>query len=408
MQAYKSYSKEEVDAAIFPLRDRFEPPVLVALKAVGDKYSLEQLKTLASLAEKLPGPGERHDIHAFLKDAPPASEQIHSYVDDLDERRDIIREWLKEGDELNAAILSVVMVAPLDQLRNLRNQLLLYTEHFKPMRKQLIKDLRDCCALVMMTYLPKGGLPPKGLQSLSRPPSTAGSSSPPIPRSGSATKDAKTRDRHKCIIAGTSDTQGAHIFPYAKSSNFRASYMKTMLAQWWGQDQANRWADLIRSKGETAQNRLSLNHQIRWWWDRAKFAFKPLRQVGNTIVIQFHWLKQSELKPDSSINSGFMEETGLAGESGARWGKGFVLHESGHSVKTGQIFTITAKNQDDLPSFDLLQLQWDLHRVAAMCGAANVTDEDLENLDFDGPGLDILLKEVKAEQEFSGHGEASE
>ncbi|PLB48975.1 hypothetical protein P170DRAFT_436648 [Aspergillus steynii IBT 23096] len=35
-----------------------------------------------------------------------------------------------------------------------------------------------------------------------------------------------------------------------------------------------------------------------------------------------------------------------------------------------------------LPSFDILNRQWMLNRIAALCGAADVTDEQPEDEDF--------------------------
>ena len=35
-----------------------------------------------------------------------------------------------------------------------------------------------------------------------------------------------------------------------------------------------------------------------------------------------------------------------------------------------------AEDPDNLSSWDLLQLQWDLHRIAAKCGAGEASDED--------------------------------
>jgi len=47
------------------------------------------------------------------------------------------------------------------------------------------------------------------------------------------------------------------------------------------------------------------------------------------------------------------------------------------------MITITTENPDTnpLPSFELLQMQWILHRLVAISGAADVTDEELEDED---------------------------
>jgi len=47
------------------------------------------------------------------------------------------------------------------------------------------------------------------------------------------------------------------------------------------------------SEAETAQNGLSMNFHLHYWFDNAKFALKPLRRTDNSITVQWHWLKPS-------------------------------------------------------------------------------------------------------------------
>ncbi|CAK7564432.1 MAG: hypothetical protein SEPTF4163_002323, partial [Sporothrix epigloea] len=66
------------------------------------------------------------------------------------------------------------------------------------------------------------------------------------------------------------------------------------------------------------------------------------------------------------------------------WGPQPVAHrKSGLPLRTGQIFTIRAENPEDLPSFELLDMQWNLLRVAAMSGAAEAEDAPPEEEDED-------------------------
>lgn len=45
-------------------------------------------------------------------------------------------------------------------------------------------------------------------------------------------------------------------------------------------------------------------------------------------------------------------------------------------VQTGQLYTVHADNPAHLPSFELLEMQWNLMRVGVMCGAADVDEND--------------------------------
>lgn len=96
----------------------------------------------------------------------------------------------------------------------------------------------------------------------------------------------------------------------------------------WGDKQADELSKLFQERSvlESPQNLLSLNHQIHWWFDSAKLAFKPLRSnpSDGSVEVQFHWLKSSRLRPSQKLDlyglaavSRVLDDAGL--ESG-RWG----------------------------------------------------------------------------------------
>jgi len=120
-----------------------------------------------------------------------------------------------------------------------------------------------------------------------------------------------------------------------------------------------------------------MNHQIHHWFDNARFALKPLRRPDdNSIVVQWHWLKVTAFRPKDRTSrfdstASILESAGLTDKS---WGACLAHRESGVPIRTGQVFTIRAEDAADLPSWDLLELSWNLLRVAAICGAANADD----------------------------------
>lgn len=114
-------------------------------------------------------------------------------------------------------------------------------------------------------------------------------------------------------------------------------------------------------------------------------ALKPLRKIDNGVVVQWHWLKQTTLKPKTLIadDDDFLGRAGLVDQA---WGEQLAHRRSGMVLKTGQTFTIMADNPDDVPSFELLEMHWDLLRIAAISGAAGLVAEDY--LDDDEHGDD--------------------
>lgn len=65
-------------------------------------------------------------------------------------------------------------------------------------------------------------------------------------------------------------------------------------------------------------------------------------------------------------------------------------------MRTGQTFLLRADQPEDLPSYELLELHWAFQRMAAIYGAAGVSDEYYEDYGcLDERGYD---EEVAAKQ----------
>jgi hypothetical protein len=143
-----------------------------------------------------------------------------------------------------------------------------------------------------------------------------------------------------------------------------------------------------------------MSHQLHFWFDNAKFALKPLRQSSGEVVVQWHWLKKPVLKPKVVIRTGYdpLLQAGLIDQN---WGDCLAHRKSGMPIRTGQTFTIRAENPEDLPSWDLLQLQWDLLRVAAICGAADVTDDYYDSDDDHAQDETVTARQIEI---FALHG----
>jgi hypothetical protein len=56
------------------------------------------------------------------------------------------------------------------------------------------------------------------------------------------------------------------------------------------------------------------------------------------------------------------------------------------NIRTGQTFLLRADNPEDKPSWELLEMQWNLLRVAAICGAADVTEDYYDDTEPEGWG----------------------
>lgn len=166
------------------------------------------------------------------------------------------------------------------------------------------------------------------------------------------------------------------IFPNA----IHSPNLLSMMDFFWGTEAAARLSTLIRDPVflKSAQNMLSLNRQLSWWYQSGRIAFKPLRKTDtNSLIIQFHWLKKSKLEPaqlftDNMSFLGVMEAAGIAdcdGEGIKGWGRHCFSSYSGLGMETGHIYRLCKHFEIEPPNFEILQLSWDLLRVAAICGA---------------------------------------
>ncbi|AEO60616.1 hypothetical protein MYCTH_2309977 [Thermothelomyces thermophilus ATCC 42464] len=180
-----------------------------------------------------------------------------------------------------------------------------------------------------------------------------------------------------------------------------------MLNIFWGPEKTQAWRQMFEDANitQSAKNGISMNHQIHFWFDNARFALKPLRETPEGVVVQWHWLKRSVLKPLVDIRPD--QDTLLqAGITDQNWGDNLAHRKSGVRIRTGQTFLIRANKPEDRVSWDLLEMQWNLLRVAAISGAADVTDD---YYDYDEPDERAYDAEVAAKQRviLAEHGTAA-
>ncbi len=206
--------------------------------------------------------------------------------------------------------------------------------------------------------------------------------SSPLRRSRVAVKAAKERDENKCCLSEVPDPDAAHIFSFSGTSEKSRDQLARLLC-FWGEEKYRAWEALYSDESitESAQNILCLNKQLHSWWGSARFALKPLppkpESDKNEISLAFYWLPTSEYRLSNPpiLRDEAIHRLG-AGSNGSNWGPALLSHHKGGlPIESGHIFTIRARNPADLPNRELLELQWHLLRVAAMCGAADAYDE---------------------------------
>ncbi|KAK0705611.1 hypothetical protein B0H67DRAFT_637783 [Lasiosphaeris hirsuta] len=156
-----------------------------------------------------------------------------------------------------------------------------------------------------------------------------------------------------------------------------------------GSEKSTAWRRMFENADitQSAKNGISMSHQIHFWFDNARFALKPLSETPEGVVVQWHWLKRSILKPLTYIrpNEDILHQAGVMDQN---WGDNLAHRESGMRIRTGQTFLLRADKPEDKPS-------WDLQCVAALCGAADVTDD---YYDYEDPDERCCDEAVAAKQ----------
>ncbi|KAL6818024.1 hypothetical protein J3E69DRAFT_358259 [Trichoderma sp. SZMC 28015] len=71
---------------------------------------------------------------------------------------------------------------------------------------------------------------------------------------------------------------------------------------------------------------------------------------------------------------------------------------SGLHLLTGQTFILKSKNPDHIPDFDLLELSWNLLRMAAICGASGEPEELSDDDDHEEAYSDVEIKSTLSDE----------
>ena len=210
-----------------------------------------------------------------------------------------------------------------------------------------------------------------------------------------ATAAAHQRDGHMCVLSGYGCPDAAHIIPLSLTHDKAKQRTLRFLESFWGPDATAVWRETCEDVGvtESPQNIICLNKHLHALWGSASFGLKPLRDRAverNEVWVQFHWLRQGLYMPtDFALPEITDKQIHELAKCAAEGSHGFAMagsdldgngrgrndtlahRASGIPIQTGQVFVIRAEDPRNLPSLDLLELQWHLVRLAAMSGAAN-------------------------------------
>jgi hypothetical protein len=147
----------------------------------------------------------------------------------------------------------------------------------------------------------------------------------------------------------------------------------------WSKKRIDAWYNAIFSnpaKTEICQNLICLAPHAHAYWERAYFALKPIRISDDKkrLDIQFFWLSSNP----HVLGVNILQAPSLTVDSDQ--GPNFTMLFNLNSEKKIQSGDEISLETDDpvsrpLPEFRLLEMQWFLHRMTAISGAAEPQDD---------------------------------
>lgn len=138
-----------------------------------------------------------------------------------------------------------------------------------------------------------------------------------------------------------------------------------------------------------------LKAKVHDLWKNGRFALRPVDKPDEkTLVLEFHWQREMEWEGNVDLMN---EPKSSRGLDSYKNGGPLLRIPSGVKgqskiIRSGDSITMTTPDPEKLPlpTWDLLEMQWYLQRVAAMSGVAG----DDEGFYHDEDNVEIWLRDV--------------
>ncbi|KAJ5509673.1 hypothetical protein N7527_011816 [Penicillium freii] len=186
----------------------------------------------------------------------------------------------------------------------------------------------------------------------------------------------RERDNYKCVLSNYDEYDICHIYPWClngqEGTEDQRTFWKTM-RMFWPEDKVDAWRAAVTSEHgtEILQNLLALNPTLHREWGNARWALQPIRveDDGTKLLVRYYRLPQYPRE----IAVPMAQEPVLPADYAAAGIR---------PILSGDIIELRTSDPArlPLPSMAILEMQWVLHRVLALAGAA---DSSLDTWDSD-------------------------
>jgi hypothetical protein len=173
---------------------------------------------------------------------------------------------------------------------------------------------------------------------------------------------------NRCVFTGRSYPEGAHILAVRITGSQRIKDFWANISLFWPKETVHEWQSALEKDKYHVTNILPLSPDAHEFWDRLRFAIRPIadpEEPQRRIFLQLVWL------------SDFSRTTGVV--AGPPDHKKISIMDRERSdgkvapiIQHGDIYQLVTTNPDlyPLPSYALLSVQYALHRVMSSLPAA--------------------------------------
>lgn len=200
------------------------------------------------------------------------------------------------------------------------------------------------------------------------------------------------RDQKKCVLTSAGEPNDiAHIFPFSMRyeddtiTQQSLSFWET-LRMFWSKETVDIWYRAIFStpaRTEVCQNLLCLCPNAHAYWEKAYFVLKPIGISADKkhLDVQFFWLSSNP----HVLGVDILQAPSLSASDHGPNLTRLLNSETCTVIRSGDEISLQTDDPvlRPLPDFRLLEMQWFLHRVTAMSGAAEPQDNFHDDSDDD-------------------------
>ncbi|OCK86096.1 hypothetical protein K432DRAFT_421279 [Lepidopterella palustris CBS 459.81] len=191
------------------------------------------------------------------------------------------------------------------------------------------------------------------------------------------------RDQKQCILTKAGEPiDVAHIYPFSMRYEYNTVNRTTpsfwnILRLFWSDERVNGWYNAIFPLGtEICYNLICLCPNAHRYWEKAYFALKPIRLSNDKkrLDVQFFWLPPRH----HVYQVGILQRPSLPSALDRGPNKTMLFNlDTCKKICSGDEISLETDDpvSRPLPDFRVLEMQWYLHRVTAMSGAAEAQDD---------------------------------